>query len=160
MVSWRLQREPQSQRCWAVLTFASVPLCGGDESSGPSVFHSTSSLTLLFGAAGGPARPPLFPFFFFFKVCVCVRPYQYCSHPLAPSEWPPLGKLAGQPPFFFLHCCSLQTESAVVCHVASVYAVWVQPQGLDLLFSLPLSFKHVTGAELLRFESCPGPRQL
>lgn len=76
--------------------------CGGDQSSGPSVFLSASSLTVLIGAAGGPARPVGFFFLKYKRVCVCVtaRPYQCCIHPLKPYQGAPLPKrrVTGRPP--------------------------------------------------------------
>lgn len=97
-------RAPQRVGCWAVLTFASVLLSGGDGSSGPSVFLATSPLTPLVGAAGGPARPQLLLLrcFSFLNLSACVFECEVLinvvSIPFCPITPAPLeGSLAGQP---------------------------------------------------------------
>lgn len=63
VVAGRSEREPQRVGCRAVLTFASVPLCGGDESSGPGVFP----LYLAIDPAGQSCRRPSKASAFYFK---------------------------------------------------------------------------------------------
>lgn len=108
----RSEWEPQRVGCWAVLTFASVPLSRGEESSGLSVFPSASPVTLVIRAADGPARPPLF------YLSVSVRPYQCSAHPLCPICMAPLeGRLAGQHPFVPLFQCKQTVWSLVLLPV-------------------------------------------
>lgn len=111
VVTGRSAWGPQRVGCRAVLTFASVPLCGGDQSSGPSVFLSASPLTLLIGAAGGPARPRLF-----IKVCVGLRPYQCCGHPLTPYQsGPPRGEIGRAAPFTLLFPANTECSQLSFC---------------------------------------------
>lgn len=154
-VTGRSEREPQRVGCWAVLTFASVPLCGGDESSELSLFLSTSPLTLLIGAACGPARPQFFYLFFYLCVwgLINVVSIPFCPIGVAPLE----GRLAGQPP---LCRCSPANSYLSFCQCLFGVSLGVAWRACFAFFALPLSFKHVTRAELLRFDSCPGPRQL
>lgn len=112
MAPGRSEWEPQRVGCWAVLTFASVPLSRGEESSGLSVFPSASPVTLVIRAADGPARPPLF------YLSVSVRPYHCSVHPLCPICTAPLeGRLAGQHPFVPLFQCKQTVWSLVLLPV-------------------------------------------
>lgn len=124
-------RAPQRVGCWAVLTFASVLLSGGDGSSGPSVFLATSPLTPLVGAAGGPARPQLLLLrcFSFLNLSACVfwvwGSYQCCLHPLLPyHSCPPRGQLGRAAPYPST-TATFEPSRECSCHFASVYVLQV-----------------------------------
>lgn len=90
--------EPQRVGCLAVLTFASVPLCGGDESSGPVCFpllRRWPCWSELQAAQQGPSS-------LFKHVWDCEALINVLTIPSCPIEVAPLeGRLAGQPPLFF-----------------------------------------------------------
>lgn len=83
------------------------------------------TLYLAIDPADRSCRRPSEGLGFSFK-CVCVRVWgliNVVAIPFCPIRVAPLeGRLAGRPT---LHCCSLQTVSAVACHFASVYVLWV-----------------------------------
>ena len=90
VVTGRSGWEPRRVGCRAVLTFAGVPLCGGDGSSGPRVFpplpRHWPRWSELQAAQQGLG-------FLFKCVCVCVWAWgliNVVAIPLLPlSEWPP-----------------------------------------------------------------------
>lgn len=119
MAPGRSEWEPQRVGCWAVLTFASVPLSRGEESSGLSVFPSASPVTLVIRAADGPARPLLFLF-----KCEREALSMFCPSPLPYLHGPPRGQIGRAAPL--CPVVPMQTDSVVACPIASVCALWVK----------------------------------
>lgn len=138
------------------------------------MFLATSPLTPLIRAAGGPARPQLLLLCCFLSLnlsaCVfeCEGLINVVSIPFYPITPAPLeGRLAGQPltpPPPPPPPLSRAESAVVMLPVFMRCKSRCSPKDLLWLFffffALPLSFKHVTGAELGRLDSCPGPRQL
>lgn len=114
-------------------------------------------LQLTVDPADQSGRQPSKASAFFLFVCVCVRPYQCYVHPLLPYQCgPPRGQIGRAAPFVPSFPCKQRVQLSF-CQCLCGVSLGVARRTCFASSALPLSFKHVTGAELLRFDSCPGP---
>lgn len=115
------------------------------------------SLQLAIDPADRSCRQPSKASAFLF---VYVRPYQCYVHPLLPYQCgPPRGQIGRAAPFVLSFPCKHGVQLSF-CQCLCGVSLGVARRTCFASFALPLSFKHVTRAEPLRFDSCPGPRLL
>lgn len=101
-------------------------------------------------------RPSKASNFFFFK---CKALSVLCPSPLPYQRGLPRGQIGRAA---LLYCCSLASRERnclSFCQCLCGVSRGVARRTCFGFSALPLSFKHVTGAVLLRFDSCPGPRR-